>query len=341
MESCVNQKCAFEKKLSAGNFGAPQVCVCDERRMVFKPIPPMAENKVASITNRHEYDMYVKGNQLCSNPNRAAHSSCMYEDFSDRDGYMAVSAHGDVDLFSWTTTRRFESDKAEVIVPLTLSVIQSWKAIAVNLIEAVFELWDSGITHRDIKPENIMIDNDLNLTLIDFGGACFLQEDEHLCGDAPYGTAEYIPRALDGQTFESRHTTGVMVYKSQAEFHKQLDAYAVLKTLAFIVLPYVDDLHFEECLRARKMYCITNNLSVRTFLDIQRQMDLGDLRYGVYAPLFSRICRQFKDSDPQFSNVFNQIYKFVQSGKFMDNALLLRDIHKELSSVNDDNTDEI
>lgn len=43
--------------------------------------------------------------------------------------------------------------------------------IAINILHVLVEIKNKGIIHRDIKPEHILIDDDLKITLIDFGAA--------------------------------------------------------------------------------------------------------------------------------------------------------------------------
>ncbi len=49
-------------------------------------------------------------------------------------------------------------------------------ALFQQLLNAIEYLHDIGVTHRDIKPENIMLDQNGNAKLIDFGLGNFYQK---------------------------------------------------------------------------------------------------------------------------------------------------------------------
>ncbi|CAD8148512.1 unnamed protein product [Paramecium octaurelia] len=57
---------------------------------------------------------------------------------------------------------------------------ESIKRVIFQLVLAVHACHSVGIVHRDIKPENLLIDNDLNLKLCDFGFARTIQTQEQL-----------------------------------------------------------------------------------------------------------------------------------------------------------------
>lgn len=54
----------------------------------------------------------------------------------------------------------------------------SYKKIMSPLIKTVRNLHEIGILHRDIKPSNIMIKEDGTIVLIDFGSACFIEDEK-------------------------------------------------------------------------------------------------------------------------------------------------------------------
>ncbi|CAD8164080.1 unnamed protein product [Paramecium pentaurelia] len=56
----------------------------------------------------------------------------------------------------------------------------SIKRVILQLVLAVHTCHSVGIAHRDIKPENLLIDNELNLKLCDFGFARTIQSQEQL-----------------------------------------------------------------------------------------------------------------------------------------------------------------
>lgn len=100
-----------------------------------------------------------------------------------------------------------------------LSEIESCKLFR-ELISAVDYLHDIGCAHRDIKPSNILIDEDKNLKLIDFGLGNLYSEEEKLktsCGSPCYAAPEVFYQVLktdhqrralrsyNGRCLEQRH----------------------------------------------------------------------------------------------------------------------------------------
>ena len=61
--------------------------------------------------------------------------------------------------------------------------------------EALKHCHSKGVVHRDIKPENILLDQDYNVKLTDFGFAKLMQTDERLydvCGTPGYLAPELL-----------------------------------------------------------------------------------------------------------------------------------------------------
>lgn len=75
------------------------------------------------------------------------------------------------------------------------NILQNQKTIFNNAIKTVFCLHKNGIVHKDIKPSNLILDEDLNLYLIDFGCAC--RHEDQACITRPSGTLEFMsPESL-------------------------------------------------------------------------------------------------------------------------------------------------
>ena len=71
-----------------------------------------------------------------------------------------------------------------------LNEYESW-VITKQLILALKKVHSHEIIHSDIKPENIMLDDDLNIVLSDFGLAIRVKQGQQYCGRA--GTPCYYP----------------------------------------------------------------------------------------------------------------------------------------------------
>jgi 5'-AMP-activated protein kinase catalytic alpha subunit len=64
-----------------------------------------------------------------------------------------------------------------------------------QLISAISYLGELGIVHRDVKPENLLLDDQLNLKMVDFGLSNTYKEGEKLstaCGSPCYAAPELI-----------------------------------------------------------------------------------------------------------------------------------------------------
>ncbi|MGO9437582.1 MAG: serine/threonine-protein kinase [Terracidiphilus sp.] len=91
--------------------------------------------------------------------------------------------------------------------------------IAVSICDALDYMHKHGIVHRDLKPENVMVDENDNIKLIDFGIA--MKEDARRLTfvnlSATLGTPDYIsPEQVKGQRGDQRsdiYALGIMLYE--------------------------------------------------------------------------------------------------------------------------------
>jgi len=91
--------------------------------------------------------------------------------------------------------------------------------IALGILDALDYMHKHGVVHRDLKPENVMVDDEDNIKLIDFGIA--MKEDARrltYAGPSPMlGTTDYIsPEQVKGQRGDQRsdiYALGAMLYE--------------------------------------------------------------------------------------------------------------------------------
>ena len=86
-----------------------------------------------------------------------------------------------------------------------------------QLCEGLGEAHKLGIIHRDLKPRNIMVDQDGNARIMDFGLARGLEEKGITGGRAMMGTAEYMsPEQVEGKPADLRsdiYSLGVVLFE--------------------------------------------------------------------------------------------------------------------------------
>jgi serine/threonine protein kinase len=91
--------------------------------------------------------------------------------------------------------------------------------ITLGICDALDYMHKRGVVHRDLKPENVMVDEDDNIKLIDFGIA--MKEDARRLTfvnlSATLGTPDYIsPEQVKGQRGDQRsdiYALGIMLYE--------------------------------------------------------------------------------------------------------------------------------
>jgi serine/threonine protein kinase/Tfp pilus assembly protein PilF len=93
-------------------------------------------------------------------------------------------------------------------------------SIAKQISEGLSAAHDLGIVHRDLKPSNIMVDEEGNARIMDFGIARSLQEKSITGAGVMIGTPEYMsPEQVEGKDIDQRsdvYSLGIILYEMLA-----------------------------------------------------------------------------------------------------------------------------
>ncbi|UCC41137.1 MAG: protein kinase [Candidatus Aminicenantes bacterium] len=96
--------------------------------------------------------------------------------------------------------------------------VETAVSIAKDVCEGLAEAHRLGVVHRDLKPQNIMVDDEGNARIMDFGIARSLDAEGITAEGAMIGTPEYMsPEQVDGTEADPRsdiYSIGVILYEA-------------------------------------------------------------------------------------------------------------------------------
>ncbi len=179
-----------------------------DRTVVIKVLPPELTQKTAN------FKRFEREAQLCSQLDHP--NICTIYDFHEANGVFYIA----MQYVQGKNVRQLVSGR-----PLEL---RSALSIAVQVCDALAYTHSRGIIHRDIKAGNIMVTDNGQVKVLDFGLAKLIQDEpaEHIKGldrtditelGVPYGTATYAaPEQAKGEKTDHRadiFSTGVLLYE--------------------------------------------------------------------------------------------------------------------------------
>ncbi len=198
------------KKLGAGGQGTVYKARDTklDREVVIKVLPPELTAKTAN------FQRFEREAKLCSKLDHP--NICTIYDYHEDDGTFYIA----MQFVRGKTVRQLVDGRA--------LELKSALNIAIQVCDALAYAHARNIIHRDIKAGNVMVSEDGNVKILDFGLAKLMQDD--LPADAegidrtdltelgiPYGTATYAaPEQAKGEKTDHRadiFSTGVLLYE--------------------------------------------------------------------------------------------------------------------------------
>lgn len=173
---------------------------------------------------------------------------------------------------------------------------KSWEDIFIETVSAFRYLESNNILHRDIRPANIMIDNNGNVKIIDFGFSKILTEDI-TCGESIFlnWPATEQPEEI---AVESKYTGQSEIYFLGKLFHKILNDNGILSTFQFTYI-------------LEKMTKISQQERYKTFDEIEQEISLGVLSELDFTEKQKEIYQSFAsaltDHIPNYINKYDPI----------------------------------
>lgn len=207
--SQINQYKILEKIGSGGQGTVYKALDTKLNRIaVIKILPPELTAKSAN------YKRFEREAQLCSQLDHP--NICTIYDFHESDGIHYIA----MQYIEGKNVRQLVSGK-----PLEL---RSAVAIAIQVADALSYAHSKNVIHRDIKAGNVMVSENGKATILDFGLAKLMEDEqiEQVGGNdrteitelgIPYGTATYAaPEQAKGERADERSdifSTGVLLYE--------------------------------------------------------------------------------------------------------------------------------
>lgn len=163
----------FSKRLGKGAYG-----------VVFKALHLESDTeyavKIMSIRTQEQHDKDIEL-QILKNYNHRNMVTYCGDFFQDYRSYIILKLY---------TGNVYNYMEDEYPGGFTASKTRKWLK---QITSAISYLHQNDITHRDIKPENILLDNNENIYLTDFGFSTIGKEKEYLkCGTVDYRSPEQI-----------------------------------------------------------------------------------------------------------------------------------------------------
>lgn len=226
--------------------------------------------------------------------------------------------HGGISLADWM--QEHGTKRKACVLPV----------IMFQLLKVLHFLEVNGIVHSDIKPSNIVIDKDLNVRLIDWGGVCFkgAKNSVSLCSTRTFKAPEQrseITKTLETGCFNDIFSLGMTLFT--VLFNKQPDKKLHIKKHSkYIDVLKVYDVDLEDFCKLDDMHFSRLLLSTLQ-INHKKRAKASELIYSDVFKSF-RDAENYKDPEEVSMN-----YKFIN--KTIGDATFVNFFQKKLEEIID------